>query len=47
MFEVFNIVVSNDSYEVPQLKNVPENIAPCEKPLKVDCIKNMKTRFSI
>ena len=46
MSKVFKIVVSNDSYEVPQL-NVLENIAQCEKPLKDDCIKNMKTRFSI
>ena len=28
-------------------KGAEEDFAPCEKPLKDDCIKNIKTRFSI
>ena len=47
LFEIFETVSSNETYESPKLENVPSNIAPIEKPSKEECIKNKKTRFII
>jgi len=38
---------SSPEYIWPQLKDVPEYIAPIEKPDKEESIQNMKTRFSV
>eukprot|EP00111_Clytia_hemisphaerica_P009899 TCONS_00028980-protein len=42
LFEIFETVSSNETYESPKLENVPSNIAPTEKPSKEECIKNKK-----
>ena len=43
LFEVFESLSTDEVYEVPKLENVPDNIAPGEKPSKQECIKNKKT----
>ena len=45
--EVVNIRSSPERYIRPQLKDVPEYIAPIEKPDKEESIQNMRTRFSV